>query len=687
MDRPFLSILTDEGVRRIPLGDETVTIGRAEENTIVIFDLQASRFHCQICKGMDGRWMVKDLESRNGTKLNGRRIHDETPFGKGDVVRIGTTEIRLLLAAAEPLPPPGPIGAPIPATAPATPQDPAPVAPFTSVSHPLDPPTALTPYTAPPGKFTPHLRGSPVALSPVFKPAGGLAKPNPPASSADPRSPTLVPLSRNGPQDKLDELEVVGETEEEVVDLAPFVAKNEGELLRVEVEPGRRAAEETKLAIPALVDEFMTMRDLAQPLPGAPLLVEDLALLDSRGHLVGPETPGEAWKQCAEALPVLRQALVLAARAQAGELHLEPRSEGYHLRLRMNGSMADGCRVGKSMGTKIVALVKLLCEIDPTSRNIVQEGRFSSQTPAKRIECRVSFTPALVGQKLVIRRMDPSHAPAHIPDLQMPAWLEEETRRALLSDTGLVLVGGPASSGRTTTLYALLRDVGVSSRNVTAIEDPVEAEVDGVTQVLVDAEQGHTYPALLRSLLRQDPDVVMVGELRDAETARTAAQASTTGRLILTSLYARDAISTLARLCEWNIEPYVLSSTLQLVIAQRLVRQLCPSCKKPIQPTPEQLSRMGNAGEGVAQIFAPVGCPACLKTGFWGRRAFFEALVLTDDLRDAILKGSTPRELEKALSGADFERLPQAGYRLVAQGISPIEEVERAIGPQPRKQS
>ena len=298
----------------------------------------------------------------------------------------------------------------------------------------------------------------------------------------------------------------------------------------------------------------------------------------------------------------------------------------------------------------------------------------------RKIDYRVSLAPSVFGQKLVIRVLDTTYAPLNVRALQLPDWMRIEIERVVKQDAGMVLVCGPTGSGKTTTLYALVRGSDVTHRNVVTIEDPVEIQIEGVTQVPVDDTQDRTFSSLLRSMLRQDPDVILIGEIRDAETARTAMQAAITGHLVFSTVHTQNTIGTIFRLLDLGVEPYLVSQALHLVLAQRLVRQLCPYCKQAVRPTAEQLKRMGPAGEGVGQIYLPRGCPRCLNTGFAGRRAVFELLTTNDQLRDLILKTPTISEIQTAPGTTGFQRLHQSGYQLVAEGTAPFDEIDRAIG-------
>jgi general secretion pathway protein E len=279
----------------------------------------------------------------------------------------------------------------------------------------------------------------------------------------------------------------------------------------------------------------------------------------------------------------------------------------------------------------------------------------------------------------VIRILDTANTPYHVWDLQLPEWMFEEIQKAMKADSGMFLVCGPTGSGKTSTLYAVIRDIDVSERNVVTIEDPVEIQLDGVTQIPVVEAQGNTFSNLLRSVLRQDPDAILVGEVRDPETAKIALQAAITGHLVFSTVHAKDTVGTIFRLLDLGVEPYLVSSGLQLVLAQRLVRKLCPACRIAVKPTPDIIQRMGKPGEGVEKIYSPRGCPKCVGTGFMGRRGVFELLTVNEEMREIIMKSPSVGEIMKTLSATKFVKLSQSGYQLVADGITSLDEIERSM--------
>ena len=326
------------------------------------------------------------------------------------------------------------------------------------------------------------------------------------------------------------------------------------------------------------------LRERADVLADRTFTDRQIALINARGKLAYPADPK---RDVGEAITILRLIMLLCFRSRATDIHIEPKMDDVQVRIRVDGTMIDAVKLSKELGVKLLSSVKVMCDIDIAQRNIVQEGHFSAKVPTKtkkemterRVDYRVSFAPAMHGQKLVVRVLDTANAPLHIDDLQLPIKAREIIRRTSEQDAGMILVCGPTGSGKTTSLYAILRDIDISQRNVVTIEDPVEIQLDGVTQIPVNDSQGNSFSALLRSVLRQDPDVILVGEIRDAETARVAVQAGMTGHLVFSTVHSRDTISGMFRLLDLGVEPYVVASGLHVVVAQRLVRQLCPHCK------------------------------------------------------------------------------------------------------------
>lgn len=406
--------------------------------------------------------------------------------------------------------------------------------------------------------------------------------------------------------------------------------------------------------------------------------IESLSLLNTRGQVV--HAAGAELTDATEALAHLQLLVLGAIRCNASDIHLEPRQHNALIRVRVDGAMLEVCTLDADQNKKLMSLIKVLCDIDIARKSVIQEGHFSLAVPGRGIDYRVSFAPAMYGQKMVVRVLDPAQSPQVLADLDLPHEVEEALRSTSQQSTGTVMVCGPTGSGKTTTLYAVLRQIDAGVRNVITIEDPIEYEVHGVTQIPVDAKEGHTFGNLLRSCLRQDPDVIVLGEVRDQETAVTSMQAATTGHLVLSTIHANDTVSTVLRLLDLGVEPYLIASTLELVLAQRLVRRLCAKCKKPAIAAPAQLQRLGQAEDAAVTIYEPVGCDACFHTGYAGRVGIYELLTLGDAVRDVILSKPNLVELRKALAQTGFKTLRDHAAERVMAGITSIEDAHRMVG-------
>ncbi len=440
----------------------------------------------------------------------------------------------------------------------------------------------------------------------------------------------------------------------------------------------------------AELEEIEDLEPMADPLKQLQRTVDSLpdrgidemhvGLLNARNAMVHPPRlpPARPPGRPPEAVDLLRAILLVCFRSRASDIHIEPKNDDYQVRTRVDGSMVEVVRLPKELGVKLTAVVKILCELDIATRNIVQEGHFAVKLPDRRVDYRVSYAPAMYGQKAVIRVLDTAGAPQYLWDLEMPRSIFQTVQAAVQKEAGSILVCGPTGSGKTTTLYAVVRSMDSGERNIVTIEDPVEIQIDGVTQIPVNEEQGSTFPNLLKSVLRQDPDAILVGEIRDSETARTAMQAAMTGHLVFSTVHSRDSAGAWFRLFDLGVEPYLVASGLQVILAQWLVRKLCQACKKPVKPTAAQAQKLGNTSADT--IYEPAGCPRCLTTGYAGRICVFELLTMNDALREVILNNVGPQQIKQALAGGDFVSLMQNGYQLVCNGVTSFAEVDRAVG-------
>ena len=401
---------------------------------------------------------------------------------------------------------------------------------------------------------------------------------------------------------------------------------------------------------------------------------ENLVLVDARGQ------DSKAISGSGEGPRCVRELLRVASRTGATDIHVEPKTDSTHVRMRVDGQMVWITEVPPRVAELAMGLLKTACHMQAAARDAIQEGHFSCRFPSRRVEYRASFTPSVQGQKLVVRVLDQRGVPTSIEELGLVPYMTEKIKNITNLDAGMFLACGPTGSGKTTTLYNGLREIDRDARNVVTIEDPVEYQIDGVTQMPIDSDRGNTFGSMLRSVLRQDPDVILVGEIRDDETARTAMQAAMTGHLVFSTVHAKDTVAAIFRLLDLRVEPYLVANSLSLVLAQRLVRTLCDFCKADVPASPGLVSRMGRYGRGVTKTYAPVGCKNCLKTGYRGRHALFELLDVSDELRDVILSNPNIAEMKKIINEGQFTTLAEFGWKLVAEGSTSVEEVDRVAG-------
>ncbi len=535
----------------LPLGDVAVSIGRGPENSIPLIDEKASRQHCLIERANDV-WVVKDLASRNGTKVNEQKINEHT-LRAGDVLRVGSHEF--LIETDRPL--------------------------HDAVRDGLSVDSALQGETA-----------------------------------------SVVKASLNNSSE---------------------------------------------------VGWMFNLSDLIESLPPKGP-GEAVRVVDANG------AASEVLEGLSDGPNALRLFVQLASKSRATDIHFEPKAEMCHVRMRIDGDMVPIIELNKRVGELVLGVIKAACHMHVAGRDAVQDGHFSAVFANRKVEYRISFTPSMFGQKLVVRVLDQKTAPGTMTDLGMPHYMLERIRQVCSQDSGLLLSVGPTGSGKTTTLYNALREIDRQTSNVVTIEDPVEYQLDNTTQIPIDEAKGNTFGTLLRSVLRQDPDVILVGEIRDEETARVAMQAALTGHLVFSSVHAKESIAAIFRLLDLKVEPYLVANALNLVLAQRLVRVLCEHCKRDIPATPGQATRLGRYLGNKTRIYTPTGCGRCLRTGYRGRRALFELLDVNDELRDIILNSPSITAMKKIIEQGLFTTLQQSGWKLVAEGVTALEEVDRVAG-------
>ncbi len=538
---PAFSLTSSDGRGYvIPLGGKPVTIGRSADNTLPLAsDEQVSRKHAAIEPDGDGGYVIRDLGSRNGTKVNRERISAPIALKPGDAVRIG--------------------------------------------QH-------------------------------------------------------------------------------------TFVVEAEQTLGEVRTAVRSRTLDSDA----QWLDQLRGMVDGLPPKNQAS--DEGVGLIDSRGE------PSSALGQDSHGPTAVRLLLLLAMKARATDVHIEPKASNVSVRMRVDGQMTAIADFPEQIGTLVIGVIKSACHMHVMGKEAVQDGHFSARFRTRRVDYRVSLTPSMHGQKLVLRVLDRTNSPRSLVELGLPGYMHERIRKTCEKENGMMLCCGPTGSGKTTTLYNAILEIDRDTTNVVTIEDPVEYALEGVTQIPVDDKKGNTFGDLLRSVLRQDPDVILVGEIRDEETARTAMQAAITGHVVFSTVHAKDSITSVFRLLDLKIEPYLIANALDVVLAQRLLRLLCENCKRPVRLTPGQSTRLGRFFDGKNEAFEAVGCAQCLKTGYRGRRAIFEMLDFNQDLRDVILREPSIGEIRKVVDRGLFTTLLQSAWQIAAKGQTSLDEAERVAG-------
>lgn len=411
----------------------------------------------------------------------------------------------------------------------------------------------------------------------------------------------------------------------------------------------------------------------------AQLIAEDINNSDDLNALSDEIPTNEDLLNEQSDAPVIRlinAVLSEALKEHASDIHIEVFEKTMSIRFRVDGVLRPVVQPNKKLAALLISRIKIMAKLDIAEKRLPQDGRITLKIGNRNVDVRVSTLPSQHGERVVLRLLDKSSLRLSIDRLDMS---EEDTRalRHLIAlPHGIILVTGPTGSGKSTTLYALLSALNSPERNVLTVEDPIEYELEGIGQTQVNSRVDMSFARGLRAILRQDPDVVMVGEIRDAETAQIAVQASLTGHLVLSTLHTNSASGAVTRLRDMGTESFLLSSSLVGVIAQRLVRRLCSQCKTPHPPTQQQDQLLNAEGIRATQLWQANGCPACRQSGYQGRLAIHELLVMTPEIREAIHAELNEQQLEQ-LQRQNHRSLLANGLRAAAQGLTSIEEVLR----------
>lgn len=401
---------------------------------------------------------------------------------------------------------------------------------------------------------------------------------------------------------------------------------------------------------------------------------------------IGPETseldPSDRAKE-AEQAPVVKLVNYMLREAiarRASDIHIEPYEKINRVRLRIDGSLYELIKIPMKMKNAVASRVKIMSKLDIAERRLPQDGRIKLRLGKGRdMDFRVSVLPTLFGEKVVMRLLDKSNLQLDMTKLGFEEKALKFFKEAIHKPFGMVLVTGPTGSGKTTTLYSALSELNTSTENLSTAEDPVEFNLSGINQVQMHEEIGLTFAAALRSFLRQDPDIIMVGEIRDFETAEIAIKAALTGHLVLSTLHTNDAPQTINRLLNMGVEPFLVASSVNCIVAQRLARRTCNECRREMEAPVEALRDLGVKMEeiGTFPIYEGVGCVNCSNTGFRGRVALYEVMPVGDEIRELVLAGASAMELKREAIRLGMETLRMAGVNKLKEGVTTIKEVAR----------
>jgi len=381
---------------------------------------------------------------------------------------------------------------------------------------------------------------------------------------------------------------------------------------------------------------------------------------------------------------IVNYILIEAVKRRASDIFIEPLEDRLQIRFRIDGLLAPFTSFHLNFHPSIISRLKIISSLDISEHRVPQEGRFKLRLPDRDVDFRLSIMPTRLGEKAVSRVLDKSALILDIDKLGLDACSVDSLKKYLKFSYGIILVCGPTGCGKTTTLYACLKHIDSVEKNIVTVEDPIEYQLHGINQVEVIEEIGFTFPSVLRSILRQDPNIVLVGEIRDSETVEIAMRAALTGHLVLSTLHTTTATGALTRLIDMGIEPFFISSSCLLVVSQILVRLLCPECKQTYslpEATIEEIRKSGLDLEGVSSVYRPKGCTTCNNSGYLGRTAVMEALPITAAIKDLIERNASEIEIRKKARAEGMFTLRQNVLRLALKGVTSIEEVARLSSP------
>jgi general secretion pathway protein E len=409
-------------------------------------------------------------------------------------------------------------------------------------------------------------------------------------------------------------------------------------------------------------------------------LVQDMQNDDSNGF-VDIEVTADLLDETSDA-PIIRlvnNIISQSAKARASDIHIEPTREKVKVRYRIDGVLYDLLSPPKHVQSALISRIKVMAKLDIAEKRLPQDGRLDVRIGNTEIDVRVSTIPTATGERVVMRLLNKTSATLDITELGVSPDQMAKLKRLVVAPNGIILVTGPTGSGKTTSLYAVLSHINTPDINIITVEDPVEYQIDGINQIQVNPKIGLTFASGLRSIVRQDPDVILVGEIRDRETAEIAVQSALTGHMVYSTLHTNDSPSAITRLVDIGIEPFLISSSVNAVIAQRLVRKLCPDCREPSQYGEAALHRIGLSPQAVSEatVFQPKGCEACVQTGYRGRLGIFEFMIMSESLKNLILQAFDAGAIKTRAIEEGMITLQQDANQKVLAGITSVDEAFR----------
>lgn len=410
--------------------------------------------------------------------------------------------------------------------------------------------------------------------------------------------------------------------------------------------------------------------------------VIDEAKKTSGKTAIKAESDVDKLKEIASQAPVvklLNMVLLRAIREKASDIHFEPFENDYKIRYRIDGVCYDAAHPPKDLSLAISSRIKVMANLDVAENRLPQDGRIVMDIGGKTVDLRVSALPTLYGESIVMRVLDKSVVSLSLDQLGMNEDIKSRLREVIYRPNGIVLTTGPTGSGKTTTLYSCLREINKVEYKIITVEDPVEYDIEGIIQVAINPKINLTFAKTLRHMLRQDPDILMVGEIRDSETAETAIQSALTGHLVFSTLHTNDAPGAITRLIDMGVEPFLITSTVRAVIAQRLVRVICQKCKRTCEPQKHELSELGISEERARSIkfYNGEGCSECNGSGYKGRTGIYELLLMNDRLRELVVKRASSAAIRNAARDAGMRTLREYGTSKILEGTTTVEEVLR----------